>query len=163
MLLSQASRYGLEGLIYLAQKPAGTVMVLSDIAVADNLPRFFLAKIFRKLTQHGLLRSSRGAVRGYALARPPEKIRVQQVLEAIEGPDIARRCPFWDQSCTDKTPCIFHERCKKPSEGMMGAVMEQTLEDLVRGAASRSRARQRSLRKLQRSKKHRAVLPRREA
>ena len=153
MLLSQASRYGLEGLIYLAERPEGTVMVLGDIAVADDLPHFFLAKIFRKLTQHGLLRSSRGAVRGYALARPPGKIRVQQILEAIEGPDIASRCPFWSQVCTDKTPCVFRERCRKPSEGMMGAVMEQTLADLVKGSAARSRARRRSIKKLARGKK----------
>jgi Rrf2 family protein len=139
--------------MYLAERPPGTVMVLGDIAVADNLPRFFLAKIFRKLTQHGLLRSSRGAIRGYALARPPTKIRVQHILEAIEGPDIAKRCPFWSQVCTDRTPCIFHERCRKPSEGMMEAVMEQTLEDLVKSSAARSRARRRSIKKLAQTRK----------
>lgn len=154
MLLSQASRYGLKGLVFLAQQPAGTVVLLGDIASAEDLPRSFLAKIFRRLARHGVVRSSRGAVRGYSLARPPKRIQVRELLEVIEGPDIATRCPFWDQGCTDDNPCVFHEQHRGGAQGVMRAVMEQTLEDLVNGgAASRSGARREGLRKLQRSRK----------
>jgi len=147
MKLSKETKYGLEGLILLAKRPVGTVMLLNDIAVADDLPRFFLAKTFQKLTQHGVLRSFRGAVRGYALARPPKEIELQEILEAIEGPDVLTRCIFWSLHCSDASPCPLHHRWKDMSKRVTELLVGQTLEDLVRGGASQRRATSRATRR----------------
>lgn len=109
MKLSRESRYGLRGLAYLARKPAGTILQAAELAEAADLPPVFLSKIFRKLTRHGILRSYRGRVRGYALARSPRDISVRQVLEAIEGPDLFQRCVFWSDACSDDNPCLLHD------------------------------------------------------
>ena len=69
MKLSRESLYAIEGLFVLAAKPLGTVMLLRDIAEARRIPPTFLAKIFQKLNRADIVASSRGAVRGYALAR----------------------------------------------------------------------------------------------
>lgn len=140
MKLSKETRYGLGGLIALAKKPPGTVMLLNDIAAAENLPRFFLAKTFQKLTQHGVLRSHRGAIRGYALAHPPREIKLRQILEAIEGPDLLGRCIFWSEYCSESDPCPLHYRWKSMSKPLKAALLRETLEDLAKGSASRRKA-----------------------
>ena len=91
MILSRESEYGLEGLIVLARQPGGKVMLLQEIAEARGLPPGFLARIFQKLKHHNLVSSHRGAVRGYSLARPPSKISLREIFEAIEGSELFGR------------------------------------------------------------------------
>lgn len=108
MKLSRESEYGLEGLRVLARQPEGTVMLLQEIAAAGDLPARFLAKIFQKLARRGLLRSHRGVVRGYSLARPSASISAREILYAIEGDDLFERCAFWPSRCNGARPCILH-------------------------------------------------------
>lgn len=131
MKLSRESEYGLEGLLFLAKQPPGTVMLLGDIAKAQGLPQSFLAKIFQKFVQHGLVRSYRGRRRGYALARPPTAIPLKKVLEAVEGPDLFDRCIFWTDRCADTNPCLLHNRWKQIKPQLMKMMERTTLKDLV--------------------------------
>ncbi len=109
MKLSKESQYGLMGLAYLAQQPPGTILQLSQVAEAVGLPQMFLAKIFRKLTVHGILRSFRGKERGYSLAKLAREIRIKEIVEAIEGPEVFERCIFWSNHCSDENPCMLHD------------------------------------------------------
>ncbi len=133
MKLSRESVYGIEGLLTLATKPPGTVLILSDIAAARGIPQSFLAKIFQKLIRHGVVRSFRGAVRGYALARRPKEIKVKEIFLAIEGPDLFERCIFWSDRCIDINPCPLHDQWKQLKHKFIEELMEQTtLADLMR-------------------------------
>lgn len=137
MKLGRESLYAIEGLFVLAAKPLGTVMLLRDIAKARRIPPTFLAKIFQKLNRAGIVASSRGAVRGYALARQPKEIQVKDVLLAVEGPDLFERCIFWSDRCADANPCPMHFRWKKLREQVIEDLMERTtLADLARDSAS---------------------------
>jgi Rrf2 family protein len=85
MKLGKESRYAIEGLVVLAKKPLGTTMQLRDIAVAAGVPSNFLAKIFQKLARANILASSRGAVRGYAIARRPNAITMKMFLSPLRA------------------------------------------------------------------------------
>jgi len=139
MKLSRESEYGIQGLIHLAQQPAGTVMLLAAIAEAQELPQSFLAKIFQKFTQYGLVRSFRGATRGYTLSRPAGDITLKEVLEAIEGPGLFERCIFWSHRCAEDNPCILHEGWKQIKPKLTAMMEVTTLQDLVRRTATARR------------------------
>jgi Rrf2 family iron-sulfur cluster assembly transcriptional regulator len=139
MKLSRESEYGIQGLIHLAQQPAGTVMQLAAIAEAHGLPQSFLAKIFQKFTQYGLVRSFRGATRGYTLDRAAGDITLKEVLEAIEGPGLFERCIFWSHRCAEDNPCILHEGWKQIKPKLTAMMEVTTLQDLVRRTASMRR------------------------
>ena len=115
-------------------------MLLRDIADEGNVPENFLAKIFQKLARSGVLVSSRGAVRGYALARKPKDLKVKEILLAIEGSDLFDRCVFWSDRCADSNPCPMHFRWKKVRERVIGELMEKTtLADLFKDAAQKTK------------------------
>ena len=136
MKLGRQSLYAIDGLLGLAAKPFGTVMLLRDIARSRQVPESFLAKIFQKLTRDGLVVSSRGAIRGYALARKPKDIKTKDIFLAVEGADLFDRCIFWSDRCADANPCPMHNRWKKVRERAIGDLMERTtLADLARDAA----------------------------
>lgn len=133
MKLGRESLYAIEGLFALAAKPLGTVMLLRDIAKARRVPQTFLAKIFQKLNRAGIVTSSRGAVRGYALIRRPKDIKLKEILLAVEGPELFDRCIFWSDRCADTDPCPMHFRWKKFKEQVIEGLMERTtLAELAR-------------------------------
>lgn len=136
MKLGRESAYGIEGLLTLATKPPGTAMPLRDIASARGTPQSFLAKIFQKLTRYGIVRSFRGAGCGYALARSPNKIKLKEILLAIEGPDLFERCIFWSDRCAESSPCPLHEQWKRIKQKSFRTLLEQTtLADLLKRTA----------------------------
>ena len=134
MRIGRESAYAIEGLLALAAKPRGTVMLLRDIAGSRDVPCSFLAKIFQKLARGGIVVSSRGAVRGYALARRKREINVKEILVAIEGPEVFNRCILGIDRCADTNPCALHSRWKQARHQIMDKLMERTtLADLARG------------------------------
>lgn len=154
MKLSQEAKHCVQALILLAKKPPGTVMLLEDIANADGLPRFLLAKTFQKLARHGVLQSFRGgAVRGYALARLPREITLQQILGAVEGPEIFKHCIFWSQACSEEDPCPLHHEWKQIGVGLREGLMQRTLEDVAKGVRHRRRAAKRTVRRVARARR----------
>jgi Rrf2 family protein len=130
MKLGRESSYAIEGLLALAKSPVGKVMLLRDVAEAAAVSESFLAKIFQRLTRAAILTSSRGAVRGYALARRPKQITIKDIVVAVEGPDVFQRCIFWSDRCADANPCSMHSRWKKVRERLIGELERITLADL---------------------------------
>ena len=133
MKLGRESLYAVEGLLALGKKPFGVTMLLRDIALSGKVPETFLAKIFQKLARAGVLQSSRGAIRGYALARRPKDIKVKDIFLAIEGPDLFDRCVFWSDRCAESNPCPMHSQWKRVRQGIMKMMEQTTLADLARG------------------------------
>jgi Rrf2 family protein len=133
MHLTKESEYALVSLAYLAARPPGTVVSLTDIARANNLPRSFLAKTLRKLVVHGLVTSHRGRQRGYRLAREPERITVRDILEGIEGSDLFARCVFWGNGCSDRQPCALHPLWASLRPQVAARLEETTLAAVVAG------------------------------
>lgn len=125
MRLSRESEYGVEGMRVLARRPAGTVMLLEEIARAGKLPVHFLAKIFQKLARQSLVRSHRGAVRGYSLRRLPDGITMREIVEAIEGPGLFDRCDFWPSRCDSENPCPIHRQ--------WGLLLRPALKEILEG------------------------------
>lgn len=131
MKLSRESRYGLQGLAYLASQPPGTILQAAEVAEAAGLPPMFLSKIFGKLTRHGILRSFRGRERGYGLARPARDISAREVLEAIEGPDVFQRCVFWSDVCSDQNPCLLHDTWRTARPMVADLIGRVSLEEVA--------------------------------
>jgi Rrf2 family protein len=141
MRLSRESEYGVEGMRVLATQPAGTVMLLEDIAEAGDLPVHFLAKIFQKLGRHQLVQSHRGAVRGYSLGRAAHAITMREIVEAIEGPGLFERCAFWPSHCDAESPCPIHRQWGMLLRPALKQILDGITLAQIASAASRPAAR----------------------
>jgi Rrf2 family iron-sulfur cluster assembly transcriptional regulator len=108
MELTRKGEYAIRGIVYLATQPADQVCLLSDIAAAVDVPQTFLAKIFQQFSKIGLVRSYRGTGGGFVLGRPPEKITLLEVVEAVEGPIIPNRCVTGTGECIRTDTCNVH-------------------------------------------------------
>jgi Rrf2 family protein len=85
MILSRSSEYAISAAVQLARAEPRTWLSCAEIARPGRMPVRFLLHILRRLVEHGVVRSTRGATGGYMLARPPKQITVLQILNAVEN------------------------------------------------------------------------------
>ena len=131
MELTRKGEYAIRGIVYLAGKPLDKVCLLSDIAAAVDVPPTFLAKIFQQFSKMGLVKSFRGTGGGFMLGRPPEKITLLEVVEAVEGPIIPNRCVGAPSDCDRSARCNVHPVWMRVQDEVRGALLGVTLKELT--------------------------------
>jgi len=88
MKLSAKTEYACRALLELALHwPHSSPLQIAAIADKQHIPMKFLPHILIELKQLGYVDSSRGKMGGYILSKPPEEIRLSDVVGAFsEGP-----------------------------------------------------------------------------
>jgi Rrf2 family protein len=108
---------------------------LAEIAAAEDLPRAYLEQLVMSLRDAGLVISTRGARGGYELSRPPDQIRMSEVLRALEGPIAPMICASDDPehvaSCGRTALCTVNVMWLRVRDAISGALDAMTLADLV--------------------------------
>ncbi|MGI5916980.1 MAG: RrF2 family transcriptional regulator [Anaerolineae bacterium] len=131
MRLTKGADYATRGIIHLARMAPSTVMLVSDIAMAEGLPESYLAKIFQDLAKEGIVRSHRGAKGGFSLARSPDRITLREVIEAIEGPIALCRCLAPWEGCERMDDCTVYPVMARAQRQMLDVLESTTLFDLL--------------------------------
>ncbi|QHQ34822.1 Rrf2 family transcriptional regulator [Algicella marina] len=84
MKLSTKGRYAMIALTDLAREGSGRLVALSEISERQDISLAYLEQLFVKLRRAEIVESVRGPGGGYRLARAPEKIRISEVLGAVD-------------------------------------------------------------------------------
>ena len=129
-MLSRSAEYSLRIMAYFALHTDNTPLRARDIAEEVNIPLFYLSKILRRMVTAGLLYGTKGHGGGFLIAKPAREIRFSQILEAIEGDIIKRQCVFGWDVCSDKNPCVLHNRWREVRESFEEWARETTLADV---------------------------------
>lgn len=83
--ISAKGMYGLAAMYQLMQSEKDVPIQIKDIADKANIPKNYLEQILVILKREGLVKSIRGANGGYMLQKPPEKIIIYDIIDALEG------------------------------------------------------------------------------
>ena len=109
MICSASCEYAIRGLVQMARQPAGRKLSVENLVAKEQMPKYFLAKIFQRLAQHHILESRKGPGGGFALARSADQITLQDVVEAMEGAARAEQCVVGINKCDPEQPCPMHD------------------------------------------------------
>jgi Rrf2 family protein len=82
--ITTLAEYGVICALHLAQRVADGPITGREIAAREKLPVDYVEQILLRLRRAGLVRSTRGAHGGYALARSSEDISIRDVIAASE-------------------------------------------------------------------------------
>lgn len=142
MIYSQACGYCLTALCRLRLMSAKGPVRVAELcrikgAAQDDLPAMFVAKIFQDLVRGGILASMRGRNGGFAFARPPVKIRVADIVDAVDGVGGCRMCISGMPLCNEQQPCPLHDRFAPIRKEILRFLQETTLEDLSESLAAK--------------------------
>jgi Rrf2 family protein len=78
--------YAVRAMCELAAHRGDLPLKAEQISTAQEIPLSFLENILVDLRRAGFIRSLRGQVGGYRMARPAEEITIADVIRAVEGP-----------------------------------------------------------------------------
>lgn len=129
MKISKKSQYGLRAMIYLA-KNKDKVCSLREISKNEKIPFDYLEKIISKLKKEKLVKAKKGICGGYFLAKKPEKIKVNQIIRALES-----RSPLVDcleYFCPLEKKCLAKNFWQRLNKAINLALNSITLANLIR-------------------------------
>ncbi len=117
MQITRQADYAVRAVFYLAQRDPVARVTTAEIAEKQHIPLTFLAKIIAQLSTAGLVRSTRGAHGGVALARPAGEISLLDIVEVIDGPMLLNECVADPTACPLGADCaVQHIWCDVQSE-----------------------------------------------
>ena len=92
MKLNTKSRYAVMALADLAKFSSQNPVSLRDISLRQNISLLYLEQIFLKLKNKDIVRSIRGKKGGQRLTKDASKIKVSEILYAVEEKIKTVRC-----------------------------------------------------------------------
>lgn len=108
MLLNQTAVYGLRAMAVLASLAPTESLNARELSERTGVPQQYLSKVMRKFVIAKLVRSQRGRGGGFGLMRPPARIRLSDVLHAIDVAVEQSGCAFGYGRCDATDPCALH-------------------------------------------------------
>ncbi|MBW4605499.1 MAG: RrF2 family transcriptional regulator [Calothrix sp. FI2-JRJ7] len=83
MKLTTRGHYSVKALLDLSMLRPTKSASVKVIASRQHIPAPYLEKLLIEMRRAGLVKSIRGAVGGYQLAKPPAQISIGEILEAV--------------------------------------------------------------------------------
>jgi len=133
MRLSLQVHYAICGIFDLAYNGQGDLVQVRVIGDRQAIPTRYLEQIFQRLRKAGLVVGKRGPGGGYTLARPPARITLQEVVEAVEGP--VGQAEGWGSDAGDAAQNRPDFLWAELADGFSEVLSNTNLEQLCRKAA----------------------------
>jgi FeS assembly SUF system regulator len=127
--MSRITDYGIVLLSHLAAADPERVHNARELAESSHLPLPVVSKILKVLAREGFLESHRGVKGGYSLARPPERVSVVEVIDALEGPIALTECGVG--SCEREASCVVRAPWQRINRVVRNSLADVRLSDLV--------------------------------
>lgn len=127
--ISKLTDYGVVVLNYLAEQ-GSLQQSVDDIASHTGLNAPTVRKVMKTLADSGLVLTRRGAKGGYRIARPPEHISLQDVVQAFEGPIALTECTQTDHQCDITEQCSLSDSWGGINLLLMQILRRMTLADV---------------------------------
>jgi Rrf2 family protein len=106
--ITTLAEYGVICALHLARRVAEGPITGREIAEFERLPGDYVEQILLRLRRAGIVRSTRGAHGGYALAREAGAISIRDVIEASETTTFDLHCvthPVGEERCSSSHNC----------------------------------------------------------
>jgi len=130
-MLTATGQYALRAMGALAQRPLNAYSRAQELGRDLGLPPLYLSKVMQQLARAGLLTAQRGRRGGYRLAREPQKIRLYEILAAVEPVARYESCILGHRECSDSTSCPVHDAWVSARSKVLNLFQRTPLSDLA--------------------------------
>jgi Rrf2 family protein len=131
-MLSMKAKYALRAMTVLARH--AEPLPAHRIAQDARVPEKFLETILVDLRRAGFVASKRGLQGGHALAMPPERVGLGDLIRSIDGPLAPIRCASLTayrpcEDCPDPAQCSVRDLMTEVRNAISGILDQRTLRD----------------------------------
>ncbi len=132
MRLSSLADYAVVIMAAASRHCGGARVSAGQLADETGLPAPTVQKLVSRLSNAGLLRSSRGVGGGLQLARPAAAITLADIVEAVEGPIVLTSCVDEGRhDCNLEDACAVRPHWTGVNEALRGALAQVPLTQLA--------------------------------
>jgi Rrf2 family protein len=131
MKLSTRGRYSTRLMLELASRYNTGPVLLKDISSSQDISLKYLGQLIIPLKIAGLIKSTRGSHGGYFLARSPEKMKLSEILKAVEGTLDIAECIKSPDICYRSKNCAARKIWEKASRQFYDVFDSITLKDML--------------------------------
>ncbi len=134
-MFSKTCQYGIKASVYIASQSAlGIRVSLKDIAYKIDSPEAFTAKILHQLAKKDILNSLKGPTGGFEIPEGrAEKIKLKDIVYAIDGDSIYEGCALGFESCDARQPCPMHHKFVGIRDNLKTMLENTSLFELASG------------------------------
>ncbi len=130
MILSKKITYGTRALLELAKIFPKGLMPVREISERAEIPRKFLDQLLLQLKKAGIVRSTQGSFGGYSLIRDPVSLKMDEVMEALNGPLVVAECLENEHPCRKKKICEVYFLSRSIEKMLVGYLNALSLKNI---------------------------------
>ena len=131
MKLSTRGRYATRALLDLAFHQEEEPVLLKDIAQRQQISLRYLEHLITPLVAAGIIRSTRGVRGGVWLAKPPQEIKLSEVIRLLEGSIAPVECVNNPGICIRSELCVTRDIWGELKRAIDDVLESTTLQNLV--------------------------------
>lgn len=129
MKITSSIEYATRLMAGLARCYGQTPTAATQLSESENVPADYVNQILLRLKRAGLVESHRGISGGYNLSRPPDQIRLGQVIRAVEGAIFENVCGKYE---IGKKDCRHQGGCGiSPVWQRLGVLIEEYFDGIT--------------------------------
>ncbi len=133
MKLTTRGHYSVKALLDLSLQPKYGPVSVKAIAKRQDIPAPYLEKLLIEMRRASLVKSIRGSIGGYQLAREPAQISIGQILEAVGD---TSHLPHHTPAPTQAEDWVTFSLWQRLNQKLKEALYSITLADLYYDARS---------------------------
>ena len=123
--------YGVRALVDLAQYEGEGPVQAAQIAARQGIPEPYLDQVMAMLSKSGFVRSRRGPQGGHMLARLPDDITLDMVMDTLEGTAAPLDCLDEPSECTLSDICAQRGVWASVDEAVQSVLRATTISELA--------------------------------
>ena len=131
VIFSKACELGLQAVLFLSTKEK-RIFNSEEVSKELKVPKEFVSKVLQILTTSGIVGSKKGKNGGFFLAKNPDKIKLIDIVKAIDGLDVFQTCVLGFPGCSHEIPCPLHSKWRLLRDDAYKILSEETLEELMK-------------------------------
>jgi Rrf2 family transcriptional regulator, cysteine metabolism repressor len=121
----------MRAMLDLAQHYQEGLALAKEVAARQEISERYLENLFISLKTAGLVKSVRGARGGFVLAKPPDKIKLSDIIRVSEGPLVLVECVADAGVCPRSAKCAARDLWSELQSAMGKVLGSITLQDLM--------------------------------
>lgn len=133
MKITTQGEYGLRCVLNIA-KGRGEPVTIEEICKTERLSSDYVEQLLMRLRRGGIVESQRGPGGGYLLGRPPERIKVKDVILVLEKNPFETICRKFARNkmrCESISSCKIKEVWSKLSKAVELTLSKVSIADLI--------------------------------
>lgn len=131
-MFSKKCEYGIRALTVIGQASKdGRKIGIKEICQIAETPESFTAKILQALVKRGVVNSMKGPTGGFYFSQNLDEVSLYDIVEAIDGDSMFRKCGLGLSKCNAKRPCPLHSKFEVVRNGLLEMCNNNNLSDLL--------------------------------